>query len=763
MSTLQAVRPQDLFYLGDIEGLRAKLARAQTDGSLMGQVWGLVRRRAADPVASPWFLPFVAVITQEPATIAAARDALRRYVATMNAQQFGMGLQFHFWCFAFPHARWALYFHWLDQLGAWDDETERRSLRDALIGWQFVNFYYGMRTKPEPQCVDNQTMALCFSNALVGELFGSGPGASAVAAVMRRDGLRRLPSMLGGFPPSGYSGEGSTYMDHVVGPSIPFAVELLERVHGGEWFTRTLEPNGGSAQAVVRMIAREWTPCGLTLPWDHYGYQLPVRSCIAYGAHKTGDDLYLNLLEQHACFGHDYQVGWGYDDLVWSLIWWPAPRPRARAAVYQSWAEPTVGAALVSPDASLYLMQMWDESTPNFPGRAHVNPNSLILVAHGSPLTTDGVPDKTCTAFRYDDTWIERDGQDFGMRRDNFGPGCGGAHSVLLVDEWEGMRARSEYEQARLVSFDAAAQSVTADVTPLYRERWADARIVRRRSRLCQDRFWLIEDLALFDKEHDLAARWFLRPGQVPSSRGVCIETAEGVRLQLLPLLGPDTHRVRTVEGYPNKLEGASLQVDFLQRGSCCRWLWLAWPTLTRREIADVSGDWQCVSDADSVLTAATARAACDRSGVRLPMTMPAFMAADQPLVPRWWYRKTVTAPAAGPLWLRLPRLMWDLRLWVNDMEIDLASHRSRMDLMEIDVELPPVRAGEAVELLVRVDCGIRQYGDDRHGSGFWGRPALLAATALEQADYADYERGVVSVRSGRLIWQIEHTLMTRE
>ena len=164
----------------------------------MGQVWTAVRRLArARPESYPWYVPFVALITGDAPDTEAARQAIRNYVSTFDALPFGMGLQFHFWCFSFPHARWSLYFQWLDALGAWDAD-EARALREQFVLFQFDNFFYGMRTKPEPECVDNQTMSLCFSNALVGHLFSEGPAASATAARMKAEGLRRLPDMLGG-------------------------------------------------------------------------------------------------------------------------------------------------------------------------------------------------------------------------------------------------------------------------------------------------------------------------------------------------------------------------------------------------------------------------------------------------------------------------------------------------------------------------------------------------------------------------------------
>ena len=750
--------PTTPFYISDLAALRVKLQRAERDGTRMGQVWTAVRRLArARPESYPWYVPFVALITGDAPDTEAARQAIRNYVSTFDALPFGMGLQFHFWCFSFPHARWSLYFQWLDALGAWDAD-EARALREQFVLFQFDNFFYGMRTKPEPECVDNQTMSLCFSNALVGHLFSEGPAASATAARMKAEGLRRLPDMLGGMPSSGYSGEGSTYMDYVVGPCIPFLVEYLERVSGGDWFARPLPPHGGSGAGVLQMIAREWMPSGLLLPWDHYGYSLPVRSSIAYAAHRTGDPTYQELLETHASWNHSISIGWGYDDLVWALIWWPDTPSRAPGKkLFGSWANADVGAALVSADTNLYLMQMWDESTPKVPTRAHVNPNALVLSAYGSPLTVDGVVAKDCTAFNYADTWREVNNMSFTVHRYNYGSGCAGSHGVLLVDGWEGMRAQSDYRQADLVSFDEAAGIVDADVTPIYRERWPDAVQVGRRSRLCADRFWLIEDRALFRSAHDVTSRWYLRPALIDSAAGVTIETAEGVRLRLMPLQGPDKKTITTVSGYPDRLDGAALRVDFQQRGTDCRWLWLAWPENMRTLLTALADDWTVAPDPDANFDLPAAQSTLDRTRLRLPFTSPAFMLADQPVVRRWWYRKRLRITARNKLWLRLPRLAFEPALWINGREVDLEPYRLLMNLIEPQVPIPAaaVDTGE-LDIVVRVDCGVGQYGKENHeGTGFSGQPAILTARDGVEAPVADYRGNEVQVRQGDQQWRV--------
>ena len=745
------------FYIDDLEALREKLTRAERDKTLMGRVWGSVLRRARNaPKQFPWFTPFAALITGDQKDIGHAKDAIRGYLATLDPQTFGMGLQFHFWCFAFPHARWSLYFQWLTAIGAWEAGEEQR-IREELLVFQYVNFFMGMRTKPEPECVDNQTMSLCFSNALLGHLFSG----SAMARRMKEDGLRRLPSMIGGVPASGYTGEGSSYMDGVVGPSIPFIVELLERATGGEWFGKSLPPLGGGAEAVCRMIAREWMPNGLLLPWDHYGYSIPTHSCVAYAARRMADPFYSELLERQANWASAQGIGWGFDDLVWALIWWPEDRPQSRAA-FASWNEPDLGAALVSDDAQLYAMQMWDKSEPVYPTRAQVNPNAMVLCAYGSPLTTDGVPDKDCTAFNFEDTWREVGYMDLGEKRKfNYGSGCGGAHSVLLVDQWEGMRAFGEYRQADQLAFSAAEKSVAADVTPIYREKFGDARCVRRRTRLCCERFWLIEDLACFEREHQITARFFLRPGRIESARGIAIETAEGVRLTLLPLLGPDDKTVTPIRGYPDRIDGESLQVDFTARGSECRWLWLAWPEATRQIHEDVTANWQTAPDPDNDLAFEQAGPRFAAAAIDIPLTMPPYLQRDLPIVRRWWFRRSMAVPAGAATWLRLPKDMLNLRLWINGEELDIDPHRLRMKLLEPEIAVPPKWSGRTIEVTLCCDTGYSQYAADGNRSdGFYGKAALLVGQPAPGIEHAEFRDNTVTVRSGGKEWNVAHTLM---
>ena len=441
------------------------------------------------------------------------------------------------------------------------------------MGYHFVNFFYGMRTKPEPDCIDNQTLSLCLSTTIVGHLFSQGERPSRMAQIMLRDGLRRLPGLLADMPPSGYSGEGSSYMDCVNGPAVLLAVEVLERVGG---YRRVLEEplaeGLGRPINALRMVARSCMPGGLLLPWDNYGYQFGVRSTLAYGARRTGEEVFLRVLEEECIWTYDIGIGWAYDDFVWTLIWWPHNRPAGvstSSSAWRDWYEPLAGAAFASSDGHRYVIQMWDESTPVVPTRGHVNPNAVLFNGFRTPISADGSPVANAShRFQFDDTW--RQVSFLAMDTDsrvNYGDGCAGAHSVVLIDGLEGMRAHETYEQVAATAHDPQQQWVWADVTPIYRENVPDILEVSRRTQLHDDRLVTIIDRVRAADEHTVTSRFVFRPEVTAVPSGVRVRTPEGVTLHLVEALGSSGVSVEVVADHPAKPDGRSVLVDFTARG----------------------------------------------------------------------------------------------------------------------------------------------------------------------------------------------------
>lgn len=109
----------EYFLIDDIEALRRKVLGSEK-GDQRNMLWNAITRSVRSSVFGfAWYAPFVALITREPRDIENAKAMIRAYVDKLDKMNFCMGLQFHFWCFAFPHAKICIYFQWLCELGVY--------------------------------------------------------------------------------------------------------------------------------------------------------------------------------------------------------------------------------------------------------------------------------------------------------------------------------------------------------------------------------------------------------------------------------------------------------------------------------------------------------------------------------------------------------------------------------------------------------------------------------------------------------------------
>lgn len=691
----------------DLQEVRRKLGRAEARPGRMGRVWGAVRRMAhANPEENNWYTPFVAAVEGDEEMVEHARRGIADYLEGA-ARKGSAGYLFNIWCFAFPHCRWAIWFDLLRREGFYSEEEAQKIAAKFLL-IQHRDHHAGLLVKPYPECVDNQAASLCLSSVVIGTLFADSPGRGHLARYMREEGARRLEAMIGGMPNSGYSGEGSTYQGRIVAFAVPFLVEMLERIRGEDLFEAPLEPNGTSAADILRMTSRLWMPGGLLLPWDDYGYQFGLKFPLAYLAHRTGDRHSLSLLEHTANWSRlgIESGGWGFDEAVWSLIFWPETDGVVEPPRWSGWAQEEVGGAIASEDGSRYLMQMWDP-TGAMCTRAQVNPNSLVLEADGVPLTADGAKTEDCTDIQFPGAVHERAIGSGQVQRVDLSKGCAGAHNCILVDGDEAMRPTDDYERCRLEDFDPDAGSITGDVTGLYRDVYADCRVVRRRSRLVRDRFWLVEDLVEFEQSHEFTSRWYFRPGARPGENGVDLTAPEGVGLQVRCLVGPGEAVIERIEGFPREPDACSDRVDFRQSGRSARWLYLLWPMRLREVVEELTEGWRAGPlPPDAGLE--------DVSGVEgefdvHPGGLP-WLQGDAPVADACGYCRRIEVPAGDDWSLRMPRGLADgLRLWIDGREVELPGPVRRRRLMTTSVPAPDFCAGkESIEvaLLMPLETG---------------------------------------------------------
>ncbi len=753
------------FLIDDIASLRQRLLKTTRNEGKAGELWHLLKTSARSaPKDFPWFTFFVAVITKEKQDVQNAKEAIYTYLRKLEPMSFCTGLQFHFWCFAFPHAKICLYFQWLCSIDAFTPEEEK-AIREQLIIYHFVNFYYGMRSKPDPECIDNQTLSLTLSCTLVGYLFGQGEQASTMAAIMFRDGSRRLPYVIGDMPESGYSGEGSSYMDCVNGPAIPLAVELLERILGEDGLLyKSFTQGGGKSISVLKMVAREFMPGGLLLPWDNYGYQFGVRGAIAYGASKTGLPLFYDVLENKTTWTYDIGTGWVYDDLVWTLIWWPQ-KILTEAKYEGNWYEPMVGGALVSQDNNHYCMQMWDPSEPNMPARSHVNPNAVIFTGFGVPVSADGSQAREVEhRFWFSDTWRRVSFLEIGSDSSyNYGDGCAGAHSVILVDGLESLRAQSEYPQVLSSQSFASPPALFSDCTPIYQEHFSDIHQVSRKTTLLNNEFFIIEDLFVAEKSHRISARFLFRPEGKVKKHSIKILTKEGISLSLFDLQKKAAITGEVVKNFPMLPDNESFLCDFGWEGDCVRGLYgvlMSQTIIPTREISQLSLIFE-TGNPWSRGEAETNLATSPYSG---SLRLPAYMEQELTNHSTWWYGVTL-ALQPEETYLQLPSGLIAPKLYLNGQGIDLSAFTTSLALLGPRIPLPASAIkSQSLEFLLCTQVPISHYDGGGDGTiGLTGGLWLCKQAEAEEILDADFDGTTIRITTNQRIFQADYELMSKE
>jgi hypothetical protein len=364
---------------------------------------------------------------------------------------------------------------------------------------------------------------------------------------------------------------------------------------------------------------------------------------------------------------------------------------------------------------------MWDKSTPVIPTRAHVNPNTIIFNGYKVPISADGSPmPNKAHSFQFDDTWRKVGFMTMNTEtRYNYGDGCCGAHTSILIDDNEGMRAHEEYNQLKTSGYEHNKEHyVYADVTPIYQENFNDVFEVYRKSSLHCDRFFLIEDYVGAKETHKITSRFLFRPTVATFENDVKICTDEGVTLYLKNLIGTDQITTKDIEYHPFKPDGRSQVVDFSCNGKEARRLFLAFISNSIQESEELK-DIKVIGDPTGELQYEAAVKELEMSDCYVSMKLPAYMEADFLNYKTWWYQKTITKNK-GKAYLKLPVGMWYPRLFINGIEIDLDKFEISKELIAPRVELPE-EFDDLTELdvVLKVEVPIGHY--DGGGDGTVG------------------------------------------
>lgn len=567
-----------LVLIEDLGALRRKLSFAPEP---LATYWrNFLELAATEPIGEFQALPPLAwLITGEARYARAARAVFLQLLEQLPLAEASVEAQVHAYTAGMPMARFALYLDWI-----WDggilSAAERQALADRLVTQVYSHCY--LRLKGRLPAADNQQTSMAFCCAVTGYLFGVKRGASPAAQRMGREGFRRYRIVLESLGAGGWCGEGSTYHHQVMVPIMALFTAFMEQVTGADYFNRQV--GAATVRDALTLATDTINGAGMLPGWDQYGNCAPeLKTHFAWLARKTGDPAPLAAIARHGMWSENELLAWYNDDKVWTLVFWPddaAAAPATGPEAPRSWLNPPVCAKLVSADASLDLLQMWDEVGAGRPGRLHISPNNIELCTHGALHTADGQGPAADRSY-----FTCADGLSFAA-----------AHSVVLVDG-EGYRYPDTPWHGRgecLVDLPAL-KAVRGDVSDLYDTLW-NVRAMRRTSLLLGERLVLLHDRFQADRPHRFTWQLMLRPDVTVASHTARQRLREGPVLDIATVEGHVFAR-QELTGYPRGLEQRAhrLWFDVEAAGDG------AIPVVLRAQpgtvtVADLSAGWAVVT-----------------------------------------------------------------------------------------------------------------------------------------------------------------------
>ncbi len=715
----------DRMLIGDTNSMLEKLRRLPPP---MNAVWRRVQARAVqEPEEGALAAFFVGALTGNRACLEKAAEGFRRRMSTLDAEcrvwGFHAGAQMHTWCHSAPLMRWAVAYDWIaDEPGLFTEE-EKRGWAEQLVryGWLYPAQFLDSRTPPH---TNNQGLSMAVACMAFGYLFGYRRGADPLAQALFAHGLKHWNWQLERFFPGAYTGEGSTYYMDVVAPMAALGCAFAEAVTSQDWFNRIVGPNRITVRDVLEFGLRMTSPSGLMPPIDHYGYMTASTNlftkiyCAARSNQKEMALSYVRFVRGEQGLN---LFAWGFDDEIWSLIFFPDGVTDAPPFRATSFLNPHIAGRVVDEAQQLQLLQVWD-STVFPPGRQHCDPNAIHLEAFGQPLTFDGTPSPDspiATDPRLVTLPVVRE---TGAKKINVGMGALGTHSCILLDGqyWYVHKhgTHVEFTQDKTIQGQGldlvdlpGLRSVAADAAKIYGE-YPDVRQVVRRSTLVDETFWFVHDRVVTDRTHDFTWRLYLRPEVQLQGNGAQQKLASArIQLDVLPL---DRGRatLKDVPGFgmdssqtydqqrrglppPQNPTTYSQAYDRTLRDKGIEFLTALVPQNLKTLVADVSADWRFLAGKDAADETPAATTTDDSTWRTLGISESWINAGEPMSVKDGWYRKWVEIPSlprGRRLLLELGRPPFRFRVYldgirVDDSELKMA-HEGHYELLPVFLDL---------------------------------------------------------------------------
>ncbi|MHB9131351.1 MAG: HEAT repeat domain-containing protein [Armatimonadota bacterium] len=682
---------------------------------LVGDTWDGIAGKLKDPhsVLAPWWQHFIslsradpvwyspytvltALVTGEAADRERARQAFLRFADLQAEGEISVDAQYHTHVVTAPLGRWALFYDWIADLG-WFSPEEDQHVREYFL--HFGNIFALQHVQSRRLDFDNQVLANAFGAMAVGYVLGYKRGDSALARRMYHSGLTAVQMLLARIPTGGYSGEGSTYQEHVVEPLTLLSALLVEETTGVPILTGET-PMALAVQNMLSLSYESLGPSGLLPAWDDHGFQAATHKMVlTYLARFTGESRPLAAIRDLHLWYRQTSPAWEMDDRLWTLLWWPSALDDAEASFkVRPWMREEIGGALAVQSRQLRLFQCWDEcyGVP-CSGRAQVDPNAITFEAFGSPILVDGAgqldpslsPVPTAPVLAYigartreslDEYFFSAFGaqcrDEEALTRRAMGGSVSCTNALILDGESWYVPLSPKQGHGEALHAHGELQVLRSDAAAIYRDRY-DVSAVTRTSMLVKEQYLLVSDRVQALTPHQVTWQAFLRQQVTQDGSRIIVNTPELVHCDLLPLQS-GTWAIESVSGYPKGLdEGKSIRAQFSVPAAADVRLDMALlPAPGYQVVEDITDGWErTVADEVSIVSLTSAY-------LTDPMVAPE--------TPRTYRRQVTIAQASSRrLYFNLGIASRGLRVLVNGVDIVPTMTQARGIWLESSTYLP--------------------------------------------------------------------------
>lgn len=299
----------------------------------------------------------------------------------------------HLWISAAMAAHIAVAMDWLaveglftkkeiDQMGSHFVEGFRRYIYPHLKGKGRSPYFH------EPINQDSAMVAGCL---VIGYLFGTKWKRDPRARRMYNDALAQAGNLMWQSSPSGFDGDGFTYMRQIQPPVLTLISMVIHWVEGVDYYFTEYGPGSCSIAKFMEKLLRFTLPSGYSFPHGRYGYvTMWNHYSQAYAARRTGNALYLE--EVIPVPQRRFITPWIAFDLPLAVAWAPygtepgAPT-KAKDPPYLSWHDTALWSNIGSPQKRIQSHLCWRRGQHGTFILEHDRQRAVVLYNESAPYT----------------------------------------------------------------------------------------------------------------------------------------------------------------------------------------------------------------------------------------------------------------------------------------------------------------------------------------------------------------------------------------